>query len=476
MRGATLYLFLALGTGFAAPIELSRQTITLRGSSFPLFIDLTSDGRSDLLVIDPVTKMLMTYRQGKTGFANSPDQTIPLPPQTAWVAPCDVDSHPGLELLFATAAGFSYSRQGAGRFESELRRLITGQQVFTNSEYPILLLLTTNAASQKFTNVSIPVITDRQAIVYRCKDGLEWTADAAVPLNPQPASWHANPDENDWAIASVKPRIHQSIHPSFALHASQRFLSEPATSDSKEPESETIRKLMGDLRTNAFAGPTMASHIDIDGDGRKDLVVWQVTGWLDMRTDLFIFLRGGDGKLSDRPTQTLHCRGFPIPIGTVSEQTPMGDINGDGICELILLEPKVTMLSPNSVLEAALSHEIEWSLTIRPLKGGRISNEPQALVPLKMLLSLEDLGDWPICIHGDFNRDGRPDLLVRRKETQWNIYLSTKASRWFESQPTLTFTSPVHGSVDIKDLNGDGRADIIWREWDEHRISIFFTP
>jgi hypothetical protein len=391
------------------------------------------------------------------------------------VAPCDVDPHPGLELLFATDTGFLYSRQDGGRFELERRQLIKANQVFTNSDRPILLLLSTNAESQRITNVSIPVITERAAVVYHCRDGLEWTSDAPIALSHQPASWHANLEEDDWAIASVNPRTQKSVNPALSLGSYQAFLAKSAKSNSREPQSETIRKLMADLKTNTVSGSPMASQVDIDGDGRKDLVVWQVTGWLDMRTDLFIFLRGEDGKLPERPTQTLHCRGFPIPLGTVFNQTPLGDLNGDGICELVLLEPKATMLSPNTILEAALSHEIEWSLTIRPLTHGRISTEPQAYIPLKMLLSLEDLEDWPICIHGDFNRDGHPDLLVRRKETQWNIYPSTKDSRRFESQPSLTFTAPVRGSLDIRDLNHDGRADIVWREPDEHRISVYLT-
>jgi hypothetical protein len=475
MRGAILYLFLALSTAFCAPIELSRQSITFPGASFPLFVDLECSGRSDVLALDQASKSLLIYRQSKTGYTNSPDQTIPLPPRTAWVAPCDVDAHPGLELLFASAAGYSYSRQVAGRFETELHPLVTGSQVFTNADNPILLLISTNPASQKFTNLSLPLISDREAVVYHWKDSGAWVADAPLPLKPQPASWQASLEENDWAIASINPATHQSVHPALDLNAFQSFLAKSANSQTNEPLSENVRKLMAALGTNGLSGRPMMRHMDIDGDGRKDLVVWQVTGWLDMRTDLYIFLRGADGKLPDRPTQTLHCRGFPIPIGSVFNQTPLGDINGDGVCELILLEPKATMFSPNSVLEAALSHEIEWSLAIRSLTRGRISNEPQAYIPLRMLLSLEDLEDWPICIHGDFNRDGHPDLVVRRKETLWNIFFSTKDARWFESQPALTFTAPIHGSLDIKDLNGDGRADIIWREQNEHRISVYLT-
>ena len=52
----------------------------------------------------------------------------------------------------------------------------------------------------------------------------------------------------------------------------------------------------------------------VDGDGREDLILWQVSGKLDVKTDLYLFLRGADQKLPERPTQILHCRGFPIPV------------------------------------------------------------------------------------------------------------------------------------------------------------------
>lgn len=40
----------------------------------------------------------------------------------------------------------------------------------------------------------------------------------------------------------------------------------------------------------------------------------------------------------------------------------------------------------------------------------------------------------------------------------------------------MTFDPPGHGHIEINDLNGDGVADIIWHEPDEHRLSIFMSP
>src|ERR1035438_6493411 len=141
-HGVILLLFLAPNVGRPEPVVLSRQLITLSANAGePLFVDIEGNGRCNLLVIDTAEKKLLNYLQPPDGFTNLPDQVIPLPPQTAWVAPCDVDAHPCLEPLMSTATGLFYSRQNAGRFESERRPLIEVSQLFTNNDFPILTSL-----------------------------------------------------------------------------------------------------------------------------------------------------------------------------------------------------------------------------------------------------------------------------------------------------------------------------------------------
>ncbi len=101
----------------------------------------------------------------------------------------------------------------------------------------------------------------------------------------------------------------------------------------------------------------------------------------------------------------------------------MHDLDGDGYCELVLLEFKTSITSASGLVETALSHGLDWSLTIRSFHHGAFSRSPDASVPVTMVLPAEVLAGWPIFIQGDFNGDGRPDLLVRRSETQWNIFL-----------------------------------------------------
>jgi hypothetical protein len=420
-------------------------------------------------VIDTVEKKLLNYCQRPDGFTNSPDQVIPLPPQTAWVAPCDVDAHPGLELLMSTATGLFYCRQNAGRFESERHPLIEVSQVFANNDVPTLTLLNTNKAG---TNDLIPVISAGQAVLYHRNSAYEWSPGPPLALDVKQTAWSVNRDpwRDPWTLGA---------NPAHRLRVQQSFRAKPEPEQDQEPENEAIRKLIADLKKNAAASPPHIDRVDVDGDGREDLVLWQLSGNLDFKTDVYIFLRGVDQKLPERPTQVLHCRGLPIPICSKNEWSwsPVRDLDGDGICELVLLEFKTSITSANGLVKTVLSHGLDWALTIRSFHRGAFSSSPDASVPVTMILPAEILKGWPIFIQGDFNGDGRPDLLVRRSDTQWNIFLSTTNGHWFTSQPAMTFNVPAHGYVErIDDLNGDGLADIVWRELDTPNLSIFLSP
>src|ERR1035438_2519324 len=199
-HGVILLLFLAPNVGRPEPVVLSRQLITLPANAGePLFVDIEGNGRCNLLVIDTVEKKLLNYRQRPDGFTNSPDQIIPLPPQTAWVALCDVDAHPGFELLFSTATGLFYYRQNAGLFDSERHPLIEVNQGFTNYDLPTLTLLNTNKTG---TNDLIPVISAGQTVLYQRNSAYEWSPGSPLAIDVKQTTWSLNryPWRDLWAL------------------------------------------------------------------------------------------------------------------------------------------------------------------------------------------------------------------------------------------------------------------------------------
>ena len=454
---------LAAGAAWAGPIAIPRQVVALpENTTTPLFVDVEGNGRANLLALDPVEKKLLNYRQGGRGFGDAPDQSISLPPTTTWVSVGNVDRATGLELLFSTAAGIVYSRQAGGLFELERSILIDAKQPFEESDFPTLSLLKTN---KNGTDIAIPVVSNGGVLFYRRNIANQWVSDQSI-----------GPDQlqSEWSL--VRESWASGGNPGHSLSVRE---SHPAEADAKAnetPENDGIRAVLEEMKTNTSASPPRMDRLDVNGDGRPDVVLWQVAQRADIRTDLYVYLRGEDQKLPERPSQVLHASGFPIPLGSTTTWTPLADLSGTGEMDLVLVELKTGLTSTSGLIETALSHGLNFALTVRRFHNGAFSRSPETSAPLTMILPAELLHQWTIFIKGDFNGDGHDDLLVRRSETQWNVFFSTGDGRSFSPQPDLTFDTPNGGHIEILDLNGDGLSDVIWHEPDERHLSIFMAP
>jgi hypothetical protein len=261
------------------------------------------------------------------------------------------------------------------------------------------------------------------------------------------------------------------------LKIERHHRSRPQPTASYKPENDGIAKLISTLKeTGSPNEPPTTTEVDLDGDGRKDLVVWQVTipSW---RTDLYIFLRGADGQLPERPTQILHCRGLPIPVNSTWSWSPIADLKGDGRYELVLAEPDVIITSIGGLVDMALTRGVKLAITVRSFSHGAFARSGDTVASFKVLLSLYGSWEWPFLICGDFNGDGRPDLIIKRSATQWEIYYSTSDGHWFQPKPAITFEMPAHGYFErryfeISDLTGNGRSDIVSHGLDDSHIFI----
>ena len=236
-----------------------------------------------------------------------------MPPQTAWIAACDVAAHPGLELLVSTATGVVYFRQNAGLFESAAQTLIQGSQVFTNFDFPFLTSLTTNVATPAGTNDLIPVISARQVVLYHRNKTYEWKPGAPVTLDVADTAWWVTRDPwgDPWTLGA---------NPGHRWGMTRSFRPKQEENPAREPASEMVRKIVEDMEGNEAATQPETNRVDLNADGREDLVLWQVSGTLDCKNDIYLFLRGADQSLPERPTQILHCHGFPVPITAVQNR------------------------------------------------------------------------------------------------------------------------------------------------------------
>jgi hypothetical protein len=187
--------------------------------------------------------------------------------------------------------------------------------------------------------------------------------------------------------------------------------------------------------------PYVQAHLDarwrdFDGNGTSDLFWHQAdTGFVNM------WLTSANGSVNKEAPDRI---GDPVEwymAGT-------GDFNGDGRADVIWRYN---------------SHNITTGLFELQMDGEVVSGGGSITDPGK---------DWALVAVGDFNGDGKADLIWR--STDWKLVgwwmdgtsvtsIKTLAGPGSQSQPSLDLPIFVKG---VGDFNGDGISDILWQRSD----------
>jgi len=184
------------------------------------------------------------------------------------------------------------------------------------------------------------------------------------------------------------------------------------------------------LAISTATTPTADVRDDFNGDGRSDLI-WRhdngaFTDWLGQANGGFV---GNDlNALRNLPT-SWHVAGT-------------GDFNGDG-------RDDVLWRNDNGALTDWLGQQ----------NGGFVSNDLNALANLPT--------SWQVVGTGDFNSDGRDDIIWRRTDGAFTEWLGQANGGFVSNDANAWTVLPTSWRVDgTGDFNGDGNDDILWRRSD----------
>ena len=217
---------------------------------------------------------------------------------------------------------------------------------------------------------------------------------------------------------------------------------------------------------------------DFNGDGRSD-VLWrhdngQLSNWLGQANGGFV---GNDGNAL-------------VSVSTNWQIAGTGDFNGDGRDD-ILWRSNTGQLSDwlgtanggwqgndaNALVTVATSwkvagvgdfngdnrDDILWrndngqlSNWLGQANGGFVGNDSNALVSVST--------NWKVAAVGDFNGDGRDDILWRSDAGQLSDWLGTASGGWQNNDANALVGVPSNWKIiGAGDFNGDNRDDILWR-------------
>lgn len=461
----SLVLLLWLAGAAPAAVEFQRQTITMgavQGWSWVCQLaDVDGDGLTDLLALLPAQNQMLVYRQRKSGFAATPDQTVALPSQTAWIALRDVDAQAaGKELVISTATGLVYLRQDKGTFEPSPRPLLEARQVFAGDR----LRIVPTAPGGQDANGGLPVLFEDRATLYeKDADGV-WQAARTVDLSPKETTWGAR--EEHWMTGPA---------PAFTLEVRKTVRAQSRHDRAQEiaAEKKATQELIGKIVKDAQWRRYGVQYQDVNGDGRQDVVLWTMQGDLNPAATILLLLRGPDGTLPARPTRVLRHSGLPFGVDRQLGESPFWDLDGDGRCELILAALKTRITSWSGLVNLAVSGGVDWVLTVRSGRDGAYAGSPDFQMDITSMTPRSPSLASLICFDGDFNGDGRKDILVERGPQQFDVYLSSAATGYFQAGPALSFAAPIEVNlINTGDLNGDGISDLFVQNLKEAQIVV----
>ena len=466
----TCLLLLIAGIVYAENVPaFKRQVIQVPISSpgwvQPSWKDINGDGLVDLLALVQRDKKVFIYIQNNSGLPIAPTQSIELPEGTAWITLYDINEHSGKEMLISTSEGLVYYRQNNGVFEIKPEKLIEAEQVFGDDPRPFII--EPNNRPDDMKN-AVPVIFSEHTIIYKC--------DKNYRLNPEEQIQHEfrhSMGKFNWNSWSIGAKEADQIR----IRTIAQGKSEDSELKMPEQENEYIKKMVEKTREKEMQACSVVRD-DINGDGSEDVTLVHLVQDVDVKTNIIIFQRQKDGSLNEKPSQVLRCRGIPVKgdYPMPSHFSPYVDINKDGYPDIVMIELKDRLLSASSLVEAVVSKGLDWILSIRLFKEGKgYSNQADFKMDVTTMLPISEHFSYSINFDGDFNADGRPDLIIRRDMTQCNIYLSSLANGFYEKESKLQLEVPSQGRMSVEDLNSDGISDIYLIDYEKGRITVFLS-
>ena len=204
----------------------------------------------------------------------------------------------------------------------------------------------------------------------------------------------------------------------------------------------------------------LSTLVDINNDGIVDMVVkaTQSSGVLDRENNYQVFI----GKMTNK---VLHFSETPSSVisaeGTLSG-FELVDINNDGKLEVMLSGFDIGL---SQIIGALLSGSIDQDVYIFAMNDDDIfGNKPSVSKEVELTFSLSSgQTGSPLVKLVDINGDKLKDLVLSTGTNKLKVYLATTGKRRFSRRSIKykTLLPQDASTVEVADLNGDGKDDLI---------------
>jgi len=196
---------------------------------------------------------------------------------------------------------------------------------------------------------------------------------------------------------------------------------------------------------------------DLNNDGFADAIVVKQTskGLTSFRGVVNVFWGGPDG-FKDVPDQVI------ISEGTASSRASFIDVNGDGRKDLVLPSVKFSVAAVIRIL-ITRSIKVSFNIFLLGEDGRLAERPTfKKEVKFKIDLSGAS-DEQAMDLKGDYNGDGRTDFVFATDRDELSVYTGEidAGDRLFTKKPVTKVNADAFGQLQSPDLNGDGFSDMV---------------
>jgi len=479
---------LAASGAQGAGVTFHKLTLGSEGEHGVFSVDLEGSGRRDIIGLS--SGRIAIYRadpKEPSGFASTPEVLV-TGPIAYYADAADVLPAKGKEILILTPTGVAAYAQENGHYNATPRPLIQCDTILSMAtlrgglaaqQSPNVAVLPWNFAfdanGDGLDDVLVP--HDRGTDLYLQKAPGQFARPLTLGLFPVvyhlAAPGHKASEFRETTARSVRLEVivpgleRRDVNGDgkpdlvcgaywFAQKADGTFDTVAAT-------------LPPDLQT---AAEQPLRRMDLNGDGRKDGIEEEnvVDDPLNIVTRVRIFLADPNGQLPAAPTQVVVGQNILL-----NARLPVYDFNGDGALDFAMFKTDITVTEIAKWVRQSfgkIDGDLNFYLFDR--KDGSYPRRPSFSKPIRMRFKVDLMEAmmglvWErylstmMRFEGDFNGDGRLDLLVRDETNRIAIYLnSADPVRIYLGDPDIVLDNlPSFGGLALDDLNGDGATDVI---------------
>ncbi len=437
-------------------------------------VDIDGDGLRDLVVLHtkgspPEAERWMSifWQRPEGGFSTAADLAWPLPDSIAAVDAADIHDDPGMELLALSPGGVSRILYGGSSRKPAFEPLISGLAgaILPAPDRAAVLDFAQDWNGDGCHDIAFlsldelfffmarpgPSFCDPQRVEIESRIGMEVDRDF---IKPHHEAVSVSRDFPTFAPVDLEGDGDSDLVVHWDDQA--RFFVRVGGEIPRRPDSSVWLELLSEEEKEGGDFWLDVSITDVDGDGYADLYAGKSTreGVSDFLSSVVLYF--GDGRLdfAGEPDWSTSVKGMSLGDWI--------DLDGDGRRELVL---PVVSLGITDLVRILLTRKVKVEFQFYFVSPDRnIARNPDFIEEVTLEVGLDKGGEAQIIeFDGDYNGDGRKDMVVATGEEELSVYLGKEPSKGelFERKPEEKVKVGTFGSLRSLDLNGDGKDDMM---------------